>query len=293
MEYIKMFVKQKSYESAKTASSYAGALDAFCKYFGISDSDSVKEISNDQLREYLFHLKNDKNNRGKENSRNTVRVYFMAVRSFYKFMVQNHFINENPSDNIEVPSAQKVEKEYLVVDKEDNVDEISKMLSGVSSARQRAMFLLDVTAGLRVSEMCDLTLDDIQDGFVVVRHGKGDKMRTVDITEEVLNTIKEYVEKERVSGDTLFTTKLGNRCDVANFNKELKRLTERTHIEKNITPHSLRHTAISLAFARGVNPIVIRDNAGHASFNTTNRYAHTSSGYRRAETIKGAYSIGC
>jgi len=291
MEYIKMFIEQKSYESAKTASSYEGALSAFCKYFGISDSDAVKEISNIQISKYLAHLKNDKNSKGQENSRSTVRAYFIPVRSFYKFMVRQHFMVESPASDVYAPPAIESQKDYLVVDEVDNTDEIHEMLSGVSSARQRAMFLLDVATGLRVSEMCDLTLDDIQDGYVVVRHGKGDKMRTVAISPDILSVVQEYIAKERIDGETLFTTKLGNRCDISNFNKELKRLTTRVGIDKNITPHSLRHTAISLSFARGVSPIVIRDNAGHTSFNTTNRYAHTSPGYRRAETLRGAYSI--
>lgn len=160
-------------------------------------------------------------------------------------------------------------------------DEVKLMLANSKNDRDRAIIALCCITGLRVSELINLKLDDIKDGYINIC-GKGNKYRAVYPNTMVLELIDKYVKGMRankvaekgLNTNLVFISNGGEKLLESSLNRTLKCIARKSNINKDIHPHSLRHTCATLMYENGLDVKDIQMNLGHASMATTNRYMH-------------------
>lgn len=215
----------------------------------------------------------------------SVNVRISGLRGFFKFLVLTHYISENPAEQVENVGTQDVEqtKDYLTEVEFKHLIKTIQTPSGkkqdrfsFTSARDAFMVGLMVTGGFRISEILSMKLGQIdvekKDVKVV---GKGKKLRSVPVSDSVIRLMNEYLaEREAIETDCdkLFINIKGTGLTRQGTNKNLKKYTERAGIQKDITNHSLRHTAITNMIDKGVGVERTQVIVGHSDSATTSRY---------------------
>jgi site-specific recombinase XerD len=228
----------------------------------------------------------------------TVKLKLAGLRQFINFCRVTG-ITRLSKDVIEFllksPKAE-VQKPYEVLSKGER-----RRLLRVArerGPREHALVSLCLGAGLRVSELVNVRLDDFSQGeggwWVLVRMGKGRKDRLVPIAPSVMNSVKEWVDNSerdlarKADRETwLFTTRQSPRMTAERAWQLVKELVEEAGIEKPISPHSLRHTMAIETLRAGASPVVVQKVLGHSSLETTQKYLDH---LERADLSRWAFS---
>ena len=260
--------------SKNTISSYKTDLVHFAGYMekkGVKDIDGVKR---QDIINYMLSLKD------KGISGNSISRALVAIKMFYRFLVQERLIKDDVAGILESPklirplpnvlSAQEVEKLITVPDLRD--------WQGI---RDRAVLELMYATGMRVSEMVELNTEglNLDVGFVKCR-GKGDKERIVPLGRNAKEALVRYIEKVRPDllkkkQDThLFLSRLGKKISRQSFWKMIKKNAHLARIKKDITPHTLRHSFATHLLERGADLRVVQEMLGHSDIATTQIYTH-------------------
>jgi integrase/recombinase XerD len=195
-------------------------------------------------------------------------------------------LTSNPTATIDIPRAGRKIPRFLSFDEVDRLLAAPDPLSPEGS-RDRAMLEILYAAGLRVSELVNLPMTgiDMTVGFVRVT-GKGDKTRLVPVGEVARDAIASYLAAPRgallraVGGpsmsDALFVTRRGGAMTRQAFWKNIKRYALRADIDKDISPHVIRHSFATHLLERGANLRVVQTLLGHADISTTQIYTHVT-----------------
>jgi len=157
--------------------------------------------------------------------------------------------------------------------------EVTSLLDAIESLKHRAIVMTAYGAGLRVSEVCALRVDDIDSGRMTirVRHGKGDQARYVPLPERVLFLLRRYWVCERPGKEWLFPgQQKGCPISAASVRFHLTAAAQKTGLAKKVTPHVLRHTFATHLLELGTDVRVIQMLLGHRSIRTTVRYTRVS-----------------
>lgn len=199
----------------------------------------------------------------------TQNQYINAIKSFFEFLVDIDYIDKNPARKLKLKKVVNKPKDVV------NDEEVKCMLKMASNKRDKAIISVLFSTGMRVNELINLKLDDLTNESIYIL-AKGGVYREVFINEDCMNNISAYLDDRKYSEyDNLFISNQGTPMKEANINSMLKKIAKRCGIDKNITPHSLRHTFVTdIAAKYGVE--VARDAVGHANLSTTNRYIHTN-----------------
>ena len=212
-------------------------------------------------------------------------------KSFFNFLVYAKIISENPMDTIEKVSTASVEQSTDFLTHEEYMrllDIIGTKLPNVKQdnfeyirARDLLMVGLVLQTGLRISEVLSLTVNQIDTENKRIKVlGKGKKLRVVSFTDDVLTLLQDYTNMRNTidikDTDILFLSRTGKKMSRQNINVNLKKYCERAGIDKNITPHSLRHTSITQMGESGMSVAKISAVAGHSSTTITSRYLHVN-----------------
>jgi integrase/recombinase XerD len=242
------------------------------KNYGFRDPNQIEK---QHIRNFMARLKR------KNNTASSVSRKLSAIRSFHKFLLIEKLVDENVSLGISLP---KQAKKLPVVLSIEEVEQLIDATNGVKplDLRNRAMLELLYGSGLRVTELLDLRLSDlhVNMGFIDVI-GKGNKERIVPIGEEAAFAITEYITKARthlkkIPGDILFVNSRGSEISRVGFYKTLKKLAKQAGIEKEISPHTLRHSFASHLLENGVDLRMVQELLGHEDISTTQIYTHIS-----------------
>ena len=287
--------------SEKTASEYLVDLRTFCRYMkakreglplndeemqkiDISGLDKVffESVSEQEVYEYIGYTTLDRKNGTSTRSRK-----LSALRSFYKFMTvrQKHFEN-NPVKNIESPAKKKQLPKHL------SIDESVELLSAVkndkeSKTKERDFCILTLflNCGMRVSELCSISLGDIDRDLTSLRVvGKGSKERVIYLNSAAREALAEYLKLRLAMSESgpkenaLFLSRLNKRISVKTVQWMVKKYLGEAGLEyKHYSTHKLRHTAATLMYQSGnVDIRVLKDILGHEQLNTTQIYTHVS-----------------
>ena len=215
----------------------------------------------------------------------SVNVRISGLRSFFKFLVLTHRISSNPVEEVENIGTKAVEqhRDFLTEAEFLHLIDVIKTPSGKKQDRfsftsKRDAFLvgLFVTSGLRISELLSLKVGQIDTETKSVKVvGKGSKLRTVPVSSAVIKLMQEYLaERATVAtdSDSLFVNIKGGKLSPQGTNQNIKKYCERAGIEKHISAHCLRHSAITNMIDKGVPVARVQVIAGHSDSSTTARY---------------------
>lgn len=203
-----------------------------------------------------------------------------SVHSFYRFLLYHHYIEQDPSELLEMPRIEKHLPEVLTVQEID--DMIAHIdMSKPEGHRNRAIIEMLYGSGLRVSELTDLRLSNIyrQDGYMRII-GKGNKQRLVPISPEADKQLGYWLEdRNRLdikpeATDIVFLNHYGRQLTRAMIFTIVKRLAQEADIRKNISPHTLRHSFATHLLQNGADLRIIQQLLGHESIVTTEIYTH-------------------
>lgn len=287
-----MLTRYKQYLVFEKALS-ANTLDAYLKdvekLFGYLSEEGVRpeEVTLDTLEHFTADLMDVG-----INPRSVARI-LSGVRSFYRFLVLEKYIEADPTLLLESPKIPARLPEVLSVEEIDKIiDSID--LSSKEGQRNRAIIETLYSCGLRVSELCSLRLSDLylKEGFIRVE-GKGSKQRLVPISPSAIEEIQYYmVDRNQIDikpgyEDYLFISALRkkNLSRIMVFHL-VKELAEKAGIRKVISPHTFRHSFATHLLENGANLRVIQAMLGHEDIGTTEIYTHIDSTRLRSEIVE-------
>jgi len=213
-----------------------------------------------------------------------------AARSFFKFLVSEEIIKEDPTENVKSPTVGRALPKPISVSQIRTLLEQPTKRSTPEAKRDAAMLQLLYASGMRVSELVSLNLNDMNtvDGNVRC-FGKGHKERIVPIHKLAVQAIDEYVEEARprlVRNDkekALFLNRRGDRLTRQGFWQILKEYAKSAGLEGEVTPHTLRHSFATHMLSGGADLRAVQELLGHANISTTQVYTHlTTEHIRRA-----------
>lgn len=282
-EYL-IFLKIEKGLAELSFEAYQRDLQRFIVYItSETDIEYPSEISVDHLRNFLFFLGEQCLLGERSLARNV-----SSLRSFWGFLFQDGLVAQDPSELLEIPRFAQKLPEVL------SVDEIEKLLAGVNldklyGKRNRAMFEILYSCGLRVSELTQLQLEHIYpvEAFVRVM-GKGGKERLVPIGEPALYHLRLYLEKERdhllrtgYPNSYLFLNKYGMSLSRISIFNLVKAAALQAGISREISPHTFRHSFATHLLEGGADLRAVQEMLGHTSITTTEIYLHMDREYLR------------
>ena len=264
--------------SPRTVDAYVSDLSKFSDYLAIREFPSqIQEIEEEHIVSYLAFLSHPDDNK-KPNLATSRARKLASIRSFFNFLRKRHYIDTSPAIDIDIPKLPQKEPDYLTVTEYQHLlSTISEVASPFFKLRDICIFSLFLSTGIRVSELVNLTLSDIDLEYKRIKiHRKGNKEQTIPLNDEITELIRAYLtNRPQTQKSQLFISKKGNGVRANTVYCLVKKYLKLAKIEKNKQgPHILRHSCLSTLLANGVNPVIIQQLAGHRSFDTTRRYLH-------------------
>ena len=265
LEYLKI---DKEY-SANTIDTYKQHLLLFHNYV---EQNKISAIHRKDLEEYMMHL----HKVGYQEY--TISNHLSSLKSFYKFELITGNCLENPTLNIDAPKLSK--KLPKVLTEEEVTKLLDFTIENDFDIRNKAMLELMYATGLRVSELVGLTIQNIDmENNTLRTMGKGKKERWIPIGEVASHYLEAYLEirtsffKKEIN-DFLFLNNHGKQMTRQGFFKILKGIAKEQKIEKDFSPHTLRHSFASHLLKYGADLRIIQELLGHSDISTTQIYMH-------------------
>lgn len=245
--------------SPRTIGNYISCLKSIDRQF----PENLYHVSNNRIREFLFSFP--------FTSISQQNQYINALRLFYKYILNKQFVKLN----IERPRREK----HLprIIEKQTMLDKIMR----VPNIKHRAILAIAYSVGLRVSEVCNLRISDIDSAKMVIniKNGKGRKDRIVPLTQTILQLLRDYLRaQDPRPKEYLFEGQFGGIYSIRSCQSIYKR-----HIDKETSFHTIRHSSFTNMLEGGTDIRIIQKIAGHSNIKTTQIYTHVS-----AECMRGA-----
>ena len=282
LEFKTYLLIDKKY-SNETIESYMNDLYKYYQYV-IKNNLNIDEIKRNDIMNYTKFLK------AQQLSTNSINHNISVLRTFYKFLVvSNHFVTD-PIDYIEPPRLRKSLPKVLSYDEVKTLLDID--LTDKYSYRNKAMLELMYATGLRVSELVNLKLNDLDLDMDLIRTlGKGSKERVIPIGDYAVYFVKKYLVEYRNqflkdNTDYLFLNNHGKKLTRQGFYKLVKELAVKKNIKTEFSPHTLRHSFATHLLDRGADIVSIKEMLGHSSLSTTQIYTHISNQKLKDEYTK-------
>ncbi|AYV69896.1 MULTISPECIES: site-specific tyrosine recombinase XerD [Niallia] len=276
-DFIHYLLVEKGLAS-NTLVSYERDLKSYIKYMKNVEQCNLKEIQRSHIIRFLGFLKDQ----GK--SSKTIARHIASIRAFHQFLFRDRVLEEDPTVHIETPQAERTLPKVL------SMEEVEALLdfphkNDHYGLRDKAMLELLYATGIRVSELINLNMDDVHLTMGFIRCiGKGNKERIIPIGGAATRALEDYLHQGRPTflnqkkstEHSLFLNHHGNRLTRQGFWKILKRLGKEAHIEKEITPHTLRHSFATHLLENGADLRAVQEMLGHADISTTQIYTHVT-----------------
>lgn len=281
MKYIDIFLEALSAEKGrgqKTLESYASDL----RHADSQIPGGLMHTTNESVQAYLSNLPDKPSSIARKAS---------ALRGFYKFLMLEKIISENPTANLELPKRNRSLPKFL------SVEEIELLISSAgdikTSVRLRAMIELLYASGLRVSELCELPMTAFL-GDKLLIHGKGAKERIVPMHERAIAALEKWlsIRDDEKSKYVFPSNSKTGHITRDGFFKILKKCAVLAGIDPHrVSPHVLRHSFASHLLAGGANLRAIQTMLGHEDISTTQIYTHVLPEQLR-ETVQSHHPLG-
>lgn len=280
-EYKQYLIVEKGL-SKNTIYSYLQDLIAFSNFIGEEyEINQIENINKEHIHLYLKEL-------SKTNCTNSISRKLVSLRMLYIFLVKENIVKENLMSSFTLPKRDK--KLPIVLSQEEMIEILDGIIvCDAISSRNRCMVELLYATGMRISELLNLTLKDlnIKMGFIKVI-GKGNKERMIPIGSYVGEILEQYINDYRaefnIKNDSLlFFNKHGQRLSREEFYSILQTIVNSTSITKKVSPHTFRHTFATHLLENGADLRSIQELLGHSDISTTTIYTHISNQKIRSE----------
>ena len=261
-----------------TIVSYERDLKSYIKYFrNVEQLTNFNDVERIHIIHFLGHLKEQ----GK--SSRTLARHVASIRAFHQFLLRERVSDHDPSVHIETPKLERTLPKVL------NLVEVETLLESPDTKdqygiRDKAMLELLYATGIRVSELIGLQTGDVHLTMGFVRCiGKGNKERIIPIGKTALAALEHYVNNGRSHfiskkhhDNALFLNHHGKQLTRQGFWKILKKLAKGAGIEKELTPHTLRHSFATHLLENGADIRAVQEMLGHSDISTTQIYTHVT-----------------
>ncbi|MEO8140733.1 MAG: site-specific tyrosine recombinase XerD [Gemmatimonadota bacterium] len=282
LELFRDFLALEAGHSANTIESYLRDLRRFVAWGDGLGLAGPRAVTRKQLREFIYGLKD------LGLSAATIRRQVSAIRTYYGFLLAEGRAEQDPSDRLEMPRRGRRLPDTL------SVAEMESLLAAPQADeplawRDRALLELGYGAGLRVSELCGLTLPNLLLGEGLVRVlGKGSKERLVPIGRKVIGAVSVYLHQVRPNLDRgatkerVLLNSRGAPLSRVGAWGVVKRCAKAAGIRKRVTTHTLRHSFATHLLEGGADLRAVQEMLGHADLSTTQIYTHVDREYLRS-----------
>lgn len=283
--FIDHLQTEKAYAAA-TVRAYATDLAEFSRMATEKISDGrdrtsgsplyVDQVDPLMVRMYLGQLY-------RKNRKSTIARKLSALRAFYAYLLRERHVTENPMAAVLTPKQERPIPHYLPV------DDMFRLLDAIPvedllGLRNRAMFEVLYSTGIRVSELAGLSTDDVDTAGGLIRvMGKGSRERIVPVGEKALRSVSVYrarLQAERGisvrNTGAMFLNHRGGRLTTRSIARILAQVARRIGVEIPVSPHGLRHSFATHLLDAGADLRVVQELLGHKSLSTTQKYTHVS-----------------
>lgn len=278
-EYLATLKVEKNL-SDNTIISYKNDLSSFLNFLTQSGIDDLADVTTNHIASFFKLLKNSG-----LNETSSAR-YFSSVKGFFKYLSKNDYIKSNPVERISPPKISRKLPEVL------NVREVNAILDQPNTKdpigiRDKAILELFYACGTRISELINIKLNDLFLNEEVIRvFGKGSKERLIPIGSSAIKWIEEYLQKSRPllaknykSENYLFLNQRGTKFSRMGIWKIVNHYAKQAGIEKNVHPHTFRHSFATHLIEGGADLRAVQEMLGHSDISTTQIYTHIDRDY--------------
>ena len=275
--------------SNNTISSYLSDLKSFDSFLE-KNRINFEELNNKHTKLFFRNLSK------KKFSPRTIKRKFSSLSSYFSFLLDRRIIKNNPLNGVFTPKIPKILPEILTIEEINNIflaAESSK--NEILSLRDRCILEMLYSSGLRVSEVCELRINNIQFDLDLIRFfGKGSKERIIPLTYYARKWLKKYLSESRKilssrskrSSNYVFLSNNGLSLTRMAIWLSVKKYVNSAGVLKKISPHTFRHSFATHLIDGGANLIEVQALLGHADISTTEIYTHLSREFVESEYMK-------
>lgn len=282
-EYIDSLIAEV-HLSPNTQYSYRNGLEKYKIFLENKGILSIEKIKKEHIISYLEMLKK------KSLKPQSIAHRLTVVKNYHRFLLQNAYVTVDVAESVERPKLSKKLPNSLSIEEVNVLLDIKPVTP--FDYRNKCMLELLYGTGLRVSELVNLTINDVDTINCVVHCiGKGDKERIVPINDYIIDALEEYLKnrelllKNKITKE-LFLNNSGTKISRVGFFKILKKLLLEKGLNPNISPHTLRHSFATHLLEYGADLRVIQEMLGHSDISTTRIYTHVTNNKIREDYEK-------
>jgi integrase/recombinase XerC len=275
-EYLDQFIqmlRSEKYYSPHTCTNYRRDLNQFRNYLAKQDIESWKQVGYSEVSGFAAQ----RHRQGRKSR--TIQRELSSIRSFYQFLIRNALVAKNPALEVRAPKSDRPLPKTCDAETIDRLLSVDDPSDGLQ-VRDVAIFELIYSSGLRLAELINIDLDDIdlpQQQLIVT--GKGNKTRHLPIGSKAVSAVKRWLKlRQDFTRDSqqsaLFLSKQGKRISPRNVQSRLNRLIQRRALDQHLSPHTLRHSFATHMLESSSDLRAVQELLGHVNIATTQVYTH-------------------
>ena len=272
IEIFETYLAKEKKASANTLSSYLRDIRQLGDYLEIHHDTEIADANEEELAEYIAWLKSN----GKSVA--TVSRSIASIKSLFSYLCLKQIIAENPASRL-IPDKGEHKLPQILTSREVELLLEQPQCTDAKGYRDKAMLELLYATGIRVTELIDLNISDVNLSAGIVRcHGR-EKERFIPMYPKAVRALDDYINLVRPQmialpdEESLFVNISGERMSRQGFWKIMKYYQKKAHIEKDITPHTLRHSFAAHLLENGADIHSIQEMLGHADISSTQIYS--------------------
>lgn len=280
-QFLGYLTNERRY-SDNTVTSYQRDLEDLLLFLETTGSVEIGKIDYQDMRLFLAYLTE------KQLSSATIMRKLSSVRSFFKYAMREGYVSHQPLELIHYQNRKQRLPEFFYEEEMQQLLDSAYQLETPTILRDRAILELFYSSGLRLSELRQLTLKQINISVQLIRVvGKGNKERIVPLGDKAMKALKQYLQQWReqyVNGDTqgaVFITEKGKAKSTAQVRKVLEKLSQAAGLTVSMYPHKLRHTFATHLLNHGADMRSVQEMLGHENLSSTQIYTHLSTAQMR------------
>ncbi len=266
------FLEKDKRLSLNTLQSYRRDIEQYITYLEELNLHSISSTNKTTVIAYLLHLQK------KGRATSTISRNLASIRSFYQYISKNKIIENDPTTELESPKVEKKLPQILSTQEVELLLEQPKCID-LKGYRDKAMLELLYATGIRVTELISLNVIDLNMEMGFIKCSKGTRERMIPIGSIAITALQEYINKARslliqnIDETALFVNINGKRLTRQGFWKIIKIYKNQAKINKDITPHTLRHSFAAHLLENGADLRSIQEMLGHSDISSTQIYA--------------------